>query len=168
MREAAVTFFYLGHLPKIPGTWGSAGAAACYIAFRWVAQERLGLAGVTIDLVVIVATVLAAALGVALGPWAVRRFENKDPGPFVLDEVAGQWLSLLAVPIVTPPRLLVVVAVQFVLFRLFDIVKPPPARQLEGLPHGWGIVADDLAAAVYVNLLGQVMFRYLWPVASGA
>jgi len=60
------------------------------------------------------------------------------------------------------------VAVQFFLFRVFDIVKPTPARQLERLPHGWGIMADDLAVAVYVNLIGQVAFRYLWPAAAVA
>ena len=160
-----MTFFYLGHLPKIPGTWGSAGAAACYIAFLWVAQERLGLGAGSINGIIVAATVLATIVGVALGPWAERRFQKKDPGPFVLDEVAGQWLSLLAIPAVGNVRLLVVVAVQFFLFRAFDIVKPAPARQLERLPHGWGIMADDLAVAVYVNLIGQVIFRYLWPPA---
>jgi len=164
VREAAVTFFYLGYLPKIPGTWGSAGAAACYLVYAFVARHHFSIDPVWYEVVLAVGVVAAAAIGVACGPWAVARYERKDPGPFVLDEVAGQWLALIAIPIgSTLFRLVVVTGVQFFLFRLFDIWKPTPARQLERLPHGWGIVADDLAAAVYVNVLGQVLFRYGWP-----
>ncbi len=163
VREIAITFFYLGHFPKIPGTWGSAGAASCFCAYWLVAGDQP-----LFDVLLAVGVIAATVVGIALGPWAVRRFERKDPGPFVLDEVAGQWLSLLAIPMVTVERMLVIVAVQFFLFRVFDIVKPTPARQLERLPHGWGIMADDLAVAVYVNLIGQVAFRYLWPAAAVA
>lgn len=166
MREIAITFFYLGHLPKIPGTWGSAGAAACYLVYAFVAQRQGVINSFGFEVALAIGVVIAAVIGVALGPWAVKRFDNKDPGPFVLDEVAGQWLALIAIPIgLSLPRLVIVTGTQFVLFRIFDIWKPTPARQLESLPHGWGIVADDLAVAVYTNLLGQAIFRYLWPLA---
>ena len=102
MREAVVTFFFLGHLPKIPGTWGSAGAAACYVAYWLAARHVPGLEAVWFDVLLAAAVLVTAGVGVALGPWAERRFERKDPGPFVLDEVAGQWLSLIAIPIATP------------------------------------------------------------------
>ena len=56
---------------------------------------------------------------------------------------------------------LIVLSVAFTFFRLFDILKPPPVRQLERLPHGWGILMDDLAAGVYANILGQILIRSL-------
>ena len=89
----------------------------------------------------------------ACGAEASRR-SRADPGPVVLDEVAGQWLALavgaLARPRPPVPREL---AVAFLLFRLLDVAKPWPIRPLERLPGGWGIVADDLAAAVAAGLL---------------
>lgn len=166
MREAAITFFYLGHLPRIPGTWGSAGAAGCAVALFLIVHAVTAIPAWGYDAALAVGATCAAVVGVALGPWAVKRFGNSDPGPFVLDEVAGQWLCLVGLPVLSPGRLMVVVATQFVLFRIFDITKPPPARQLERLPDGWGIVADDLAVAVYVNVIGQVLFRVLWPIAA--
>jgi len=56
-------------------------------------------------------------------------------------------------------RFLALVAIQFFLFRVFDVVKPPPARQLEALPAGWGVLLDDLAAGVYANIVGQILWR---------
>ena len=98
------------------------------------------------------------------GPWAIRQFtasakKQDDPGRVVLDEIAGQWLALVALPMPTLGRACAVLAVQFFLFRLFDVIKPPPARQFEKLPAGWGILLDDLAAALYANVIGQVIFR---------
>ena len=101
----------------------------------------------------------AAGLAVALvvGTWAsaveARRRGKVDPGPIVVDEVAGQWLTYLpALPFLgdSPPADLGLAAVAgFFLFRFFDIVKPWPVRQLERLPGGFGIMVDDLAAAIY-------------------
>jgi phosphatidylglycerophosphatase A len=73
-----------------------------------------------------------------------------------VDEVVGMWASLLFLPL-TP----VAVAAAFLFFRLFDVVKPWPAGALERLPAGWGIMADDLAAGVYANLVVQVGVRLL-------
>ena len=78
-----------------------------------------------------------------------RAFEKKDPGMVVVDEVLGQWVTLLGALHQTPGTLLV----GFLLFRLFDIWKPPPVRQLEKLPEGLGIVADDIAAGIYAALI---------------
>jgi phosphatidylglycerophosphatase A len=83
-----------------------------------------------------------------VGAWAATRTEvslgTTDPGPVVIDEVMGQCVTLVAAPFSWPVAL-----AGFVLFRAFDIVKPPPARQLERAHGGWGIMLDDLAAGVY-------------------
>jgi len=98
------------------------------------------------------------ALLVPLSVWAcgieADRRGQTDPGPVVLDEVAGQWLTLAVVALGRPgvPGLREM-ALAFLLFRLFDVAKPWPIRRLERLPKGWGIVADDLAAALVAGLL---------------
>jgi phosphatidylglycerophosphatase A len=95
-----------------------------------------------------VATIAVSLLGVACAHDLARRVARKDPGLVVVDEVAGMWVSLLGLPF-TP----VTAAAGFFLFRAMDVFKPWPARQLEGLPGGWGIVSDDLMAGIYANLL---------------
>lgn len=106
---------------------------------------------------------VAVGLGLTLlapfvcGREAVRRGEA-DPSPVVLDEVVGQWWTLqimawAGVPLRTPWLF-----VGFCLFRLFDVLKPPPVRQAERLPGGLGIVADDLVAGVLAGLLGALVF----------
>lgn len=96
----------------------------------------------------VVATGLLSLLGVACAHDLARRLGRKDPGLVVVDEVAGMWVSLLGVPF-TPWT----AAAGFFLFRAMDVFKPWPARQLEALPGGWGIVCDDLMAGIYANLL---------------
>ncbi len=96
---------------------------------------------------------LAAALGaIAIGiPAATiveRESERPDPGHVVIDEVAGQWIALIYSRVNLSHLL-----AGFLFFRLFDIMKPWPARQLESLPAGWGIMLDDVAAGVYALLL---------------
>jgi len=97
-----------------------------------------------------------AALGsIAFGPavWAsgitARTRKLKDPGIVVIDEVVGQWLSLAGATAFNWKSWLVA----FALFRVFDIWKPPPVRQLEGLPGGLGITADDAMAGVYAAVV---------------
>jgi phosphatidylglycerophosphatase A len=80
----------------------------------------------------------------------------EDPGLVVVDEVAGMWVTLLFVPF-TP----LTAALGFLAFRLMDIVKPFPARRLEDLPGGWGIMADDLMAGVYANVLVRAVVHFL-------
>ena len=98
-------------------------------------------------------------LVVAIGIWAANQaetyFKRKDPGHVVIDEIAGQLVALLFMA-PTPGRLIG----GFFLFRLFDILKPYPARRLEALPGGTGIMLDDLVAGAYANvaLLGIVWF----------
>ena len=153
----------LGDAPVAPGTFGSAGAIVVALGV-WAIHRASAASPVVLDVAWIVLTLLACIGCVRWGAWAVDHFsasakKKGDPGAVVIDEIAGQWLALVALPMPTLSRALAVLAVQFVLFRLFDVIKPPPARQLEKLPAGWGILADDLAAAVYANVAGQIVFR---------
>ena len=156
VKKAIVTGLGLGYLPVAPGTWGSGGAAAVFVAAAWAS----GGSAPTVH-AVMAAVALAASVGmVVLGPFAQRAFGKEDPGRCSLDEWAGQAVTLLLVPV--GPGLaqwLTAAAVGFGSFRLFDITKPPPIRRLERLPGGWGILADDLLAGVYANILTQLLLR---------
>ncbi|MBI4579716.1 MAG: phosphatidylglycerophosphatase A [Planctomycetes bacterium] len=166
IRQLAMTGFGLGYAPVAPGTFGSAGALLVVVVVwgLWTPAGRWPLDAVWAGL-----TVAAGIACVAWGPWAVEYFAARarkpgDPGHVVIDECAGQWVALIALPLPGHDRwttALAILAVQFFLFRLFDIVKPPPARQLEKLPAGWGILMDDIAAGLYANLVGQVVFRVI-------
>jgi len=106
-------------------------------------------------------TVLLAGLAVAIGIPAATRISRasglKDPGFVVIDEVAGQLISFIAVAVSWQSLLL-----GFILFRGFDIVKPPPLRMLERLPDGVGIVVDDMGAGIYALIVMQVALHLGW------
>jgi phosphatidylglycerophosphatase A len=136
-----------GYVPGAPGTAGSAVGLLLYLPLA-----ALPPAGY-----------LLAVAGVAgLGVWAADRagplFGSKDDRRITVDEVAGMLLALALLP----PRI-DVAAAAFLLFRLLDVTKPPPARAAESLPGGVGVVADDLVAGLYANLIGQLLWRGLWP-----
>lgn len=132
------TVFGLGYFPAAPGTLASVAAALLYKfvlqALPWPAYAAL--IGVLFLTGVLAASIHSRALG------------QKDPGVIVIDEVCGQLAALILVPPSWP-----YVLAGFVLFRVFDILKPFPIRRIERLPEGWGIMADDLGAAVYVAAL---------------
>lgn len=136
-----------GYAPIAPGTVGSAVTAV----FLWLVPfTRSGL------LVFLLAVI-------AVGTWAAHRAERvlggKDPGAIVIDEVAGMTLSVALFPLTIP-----VLAVGFLLFRLFDIVKPPPARGSQRLRGGAGVMIDDLIAGLYaLAVLGVAHFLLPWP-----
>lgn len=168
MRHLWMTGWGLGYAPVASGTFGSAGATAIALSI-WLAGRQAGCSPLALDAVWFVLAVLATVGCGLWGDWAIGYFAGRsrkagDPGQVVLDEWAGQWVALIALPMAAaiPARALAILAVQFVLFRLFDVLKPPPARQLEKVPGGWGIALDDVAAGVYANLVGQVVFRVFW------
>lgn len=141
------TVGFLGERLPAPGTTVGSLAGVALFLLSPSAVTRLAI-GVSLTLL---------APGVC-GREAVRRGEA-DPSPVVLDEVVGQWWALQAmvwagVPLTTPGML-----VGFFLFRVFDVLKPPPVRQAEGLPGGLGIVADDLVAGLFSGLLGALVLR---------
>ncbi len=133
------TGFGLGYLPKSPGTWGS----LLGIPLAWAYQQLHGVgwqAG---------ALALAALAGVPICAIAARRLGGShDPGCVVLDEVIGMAATLFMFDAWRP----LTVVLAFILFRFFDILKPTPVREVERLSHGWGIMTDDLVAALYANL----------------
>jgi phosphatidylglycerophosphatase A len=137
------TWFGAGLLPIAPGSWGSLAA----LPFAWVITSLWGIAGLAV----------AAALAFFIGWWAAatvaRASAIKDPGAIVIDEVAAQWLVLVAAPPAPLPY-----AAAFLLFRIFDIWKPWPARWADRhVTGGLGIMLDDLFAAVYAILLLLVL-----------
>ncbi len=158
MKRLIVTVGGSGLIPFAPGTFGSL-ATTIFLAAIYFAAKPGPAAWI---IVLLVSLVTASALCVLLGEWGIRHFGREDPPSFVLDEAAGISLTLIGVPIAPAigPALLTF-AVAFVAFRIFDITKPPPARQLEKLPAGWGILLDDLAAAVYANILCQIVLRLI-------
>jgi len=150
----------LGDRRPAPGTTaGSLPAALLWSASVFLAGGFWQLIAVTAAL-----TVAATAVGVwAADVEGARR--GGDPGPVVIDEVAGQWLCfLVALPLATfdAVRDVALFAVAgFLLFRFFDVVKPWPVRPLERLPGGIGIVADDLAAGALAGMLLAVIWRFV-------
>jgi len=106
-----------------------------------------------------IVAVLSSVACVALGRFTEQSFGGKDPGRCTIDEWAGQAVAMLFLPIARGDwrNWLIVAGVSFVLFRILDIVKPPPARRLEKLPRGWGVLADDLVAAGYALAAAQLL-----------
>jgi phosphatidylglycerophosphatase A len=131
------TCFGCGHFPWGPGTVGS--LAAIGIAAALHAYAGLGRWSL------LALTVVLAPVAVWASTRAARILEREDPGQVVIDEVLGQWITLLGAAAFNWKSF----TLGLVLFRLFDIWKPWPVRYFERLPEGVGIVADDLAAGVY-------------------
>ena len=134
------TFFGAGYGKPGPGTWGSVAAVLLWAAYAWGAHPS----SQTLFAVLLAAIALSLVAGVPAATIAARESGRKDPQFVVIDEVAGQWIALLGCPIEWRHAL-----ISLVLFRLFDMTKPFPVRNLEDLPEGWGIVFDDVAAGLY-------------------
>lgn len=119
----------------------------------------------TVWAVMAVIAVVSTAICIGLGRFAEIEFGKKDPGACTIDEFAGQATTFLFLPmsggLISGDwlRWSAVAAIGFLAFRAMDILKPPPARQLEKLPRGWGVALDDLAAGVYANLICQLVVR---------
>lgn len=150
LRHPAVllaTWFGSGYLPAAPGTWGSLAALPC----AWLIFNLAGRPGLA------VAAVIFFVIGIWSADIYIRKSGAHDPGPVVIDEVVGQWLTLLAV---TPDPLLY--AVGFALFRFFDVVKPWPVswadRRVAG---GLGVMLDDVLAAGYAATVLYVLSSWL-------
>jgi len=162
-RLWAVTVGGSGLSPVAPGTAGSLLTVLILAAIWWAFPAALGQTPDfwTWNAILISGVLLFSALCVALGPWTAAHFGRKDPGACVLDEAAGICLTALFLPILPSWKQAWVFLAIFAAFRLFDILKPPPANHLEKLPQGWGILLDDLMAAVYANIVCQVVLRML-------
>lgn len=137
------SFFYLGHSPFMPGTIGSLGGLIVYFLVR----NNEILYGFTI--------LFLFMLGVLFAGEAERIYNRKDAKMIVIDEVAGMLLALFCVPFS-----IFSVVLGFFLFRIFDILKPFPAKRIEKLSGSMGVMFDDIIAALYTNLILQIIFRF--------
>lgn len=169
-RELVLTAGGLGHCRPMPGTWGSTPPPAialllgCLLGTHW-----------TIEGVLLLLALMFTIGCIRFGRYAEERFGRKDPSQVVADEVAGQSIALLFLPWVPVnfvgtgewlPDLLynaTLAGIAFVTFRVADVIKPPPARGMQRLEGGLGIVIDDLFAGVYALLLTQVIVRTVLP-----
>ena len=145
------TFFGAGLGKPGPGTWGSVAAVLVWVAFARLAHATAH----TLLVALISGVVLSIAVGVPASTIVARQAGREDPQMVVIDEVAGQWIALLFSPFDWKHGL-----IALILFRVFDVTKPSPARQLENLPEGWGIVFDDVAAGLYA--LGVASLLRIW------
>lgn len=143
------TFFGAGRMRPGPGSWGSAATVLLWwLLARWIPPDVQTAAAVALVSIVVLAGIPAAT--------AVARASGmKDPQFVVIDEVAGQLITLIAVPVSWKSLL-----AGFILFRGFDIVKPPPVRQLEQLPEGTGIVLDDVGAGLYAFAIMHLLLHF--------
>jgi phosphatidylglycerophosphatase A len=145
------TFFGAGFGKPGPGTWGSVAAVLLWAAYG----RALHPVHQTLLIALAIGIALALILGIPASTIVARESGRKDPQFVIIDEVAGQWIALLFSPVDWRHAL-----IALVLFRLFDMTKPFPARQLESLPEGWGIVFDDVAAGLYA--LGVASVLRIW------
>jgi phosphatidylglycerophosphatase A len=142
------TFFGAGRLHPGPGTWGSASAVLLWAALAHAIYPTHRAPAV------IALAILVTLIGIPAATQVARASATKDPQFVVIDEVAGQLIALVGAPLTWKSFL-----AGFILFRAFDIVKPPPVRQLERLPEGTGIVLDDVAAGLYALAVMQLLLR---------
>jgi len=147
--KAVTSVCFVGFLPVMPGTFGSAVGIACFYLYKdnWTLY--------------FFATFLLAVLGFMLSGKAEKLFKRKDPRYVVIDEVVGMMVSLAFVPY----RISLVVA-GFFLFRLLDTLKPYPALTLQNLHGSLGIMGDDIVAGIYTNFVLQVVARVISCKAS--
>jgi phosphatidylglycerophosphatase A len=143
------TFFGAGRLKPGPGTWGSVATIMVWA----LASSRIPVADRT--WATIVAAALVTLIGIPAATIVARAAALKDPQFVVIDEVAGQLVTLIAVPLAWKTFLM-----GLILFRVFDMWKPFPIRQLERLPEGTGIVVDDLGAGIYALAVMHLLLHF--------
>jgi phosphatidylglycerophosphatase A len=146
------TFFGAGFLKPGPGTYGSVAAlllwfGAAHLFGPSQLVSTIGTAGTAL---------LVTLIGIPASTIVARESGRKDPGHVVVDEAAGQLIALIAIPADWRHAVL-----SLLLFRLFDILKPPPIRQLERLPEGTGIMMDDVAAGLLALLCAQLLRAFI-------
>ena len=141
--RVVASFFYVGYLPKMPGTWGSLAG----LALAWLLAPSL----------LIYSTLMLSILGLMISERSRGVFGQDDPSHFVLDEVCGMMISVLWLPKIWPVAL-----GAFVLFRLLDVWKPGPIGWIQKQKSASSIMWDDIAAGVVANLLlrGALLFSH--------
>jgi phosphatidylglycerophosphatase A len=145
------TFFGAGWLRPGPGTYGSAAAVLLWYG----AAHLLHPGNAALAIGTAFAALAVTLIGIPASTLVARESGREDPGFVVIDEVAGQWIALIAIPPDWQHA-----AVALALFRLFDIWKPWPIRRLEALPEGTGIMLDDVAAGILALAVGLALARW--------
>ncbi|MGA3081019.1 MAG: phosphatidylglycerophosphatase A [Terracidiphilus sp.] len=148
---AIATFFGAGLGKPGPGTWGSVAAVLLWAAFACGFHPTPQ----TLLFALLAGIALTLLFGIPAATIVARESGRHDPQFVVIDEVAGQWIALIGSRADWRHAL-----IALILFRLFDITKPFPVRQIEKLPEGWGIVFDDVGAGLYA--LGVASLLHLW------
>lgn len=138
-----VTFFFLGNSPVAPGTAGTLGAILLFFFLTFVSFP-----------IYIVFLLILTAFSIFMASLAVKIYNSKDPGQIVIDEVCGYLFTMVLIPFSWG-----YVITGFLLFRILDILKPYPIRNIEKLRDGYGIVLDDVLAGIYANILMQIIIR---------
>lgn len=149
--RALATVIGIGYLKPGSGTWAAAVTTLAWAGLaslmppplRWPVATGLAI--------------IVTLIGIPAATRVARADRDPDPGHVVIDEVAGQLIALIAAPLGWKSFL-----AGFILFRVFDIVKPPPVRQLEKLPEGTGIMVDDVGAGLYALIVLQLLLHYGW------
>ena len=146
ISEWIATCFKIGYLPLAPGTWGSIFAVLLW----WVFLKDLNLYffGLIIFLFFII--------GIFSSDIMIDELGDNDPSYIIIDELVGQWLALLFLP-----EGLINIAISFLLFRFFDIIKPWPIPLIEKLPKGLGVMSDDVAAGFITLSFIQIINIYI-------
>ncbi len=154
----------LGYIPVASGTWGSLASVGLYLLLERLVPAAGAVAGANwipgsrgFTLVHLAVTIVVAIVGVVVSTRAAVHFGEADPHRVVIDEISGQQIVFVGLAPLGWGALLA----GFLLFRIFDVWKPFPARQAEAWPGGWGIMADDWIVAIYAGLILWAC-RILW------
>jgi phosphatidylglycerophosphatase A len=156
----------VGYLPLAPGTWGSLVGVGLYLLlealsmrFLFAHAARNSLTMMSVETPRLALLLVVVFVVTMVGIWAATRAERllrrKDPSVVVIDEVAGQLIALLSAPTLVYGWWGIISA--FLLFRVFDIWKPYPARRLEQLESGLGIMSDDVVAGAYAAVVNSII-----------
>ena len=166
--ELIATGFYSGYIPWASGTFGSIVGLLLYYLIPGFASPFVLGSAILIGLVLGAITSarvadvkgdeLSKSAQLAKATFQPGDVHAPDPSIVVIDEIVGMWISVFLLP-----QTIVAMVAAFVIFRVLDIVKPFPARQLERLPNGWGIMLDDVVAGVYANIITHLVLAFLLP-----
>lgn len=147
--DLTATFFRIGNIRPGPGTWAATSTLLLWGAVAALLPAHWRLIGA------VIAATCATAVGIPAASRVARACGKKDPSKVVIDEVAGQLIAMIGVPLAWKPLL-----ISLVLFRILDITKPTPLRRLEHLPAGVGIMMDDVGAGLYALAIIHTLLHF--------
>ncbi len=156
LAKIVLTGLGTGYLPIAPGTWGAAAVCGLFLLTAWGSGGMWYCVSGTMAVIIL----LAAVGCVAFGKTCEQVFGKKDPSRCTIDEWAGQAITFILLPLGCGINdWLITAATAFFAFRLFDVLKITPAREMEKLPYGWGVLMDDVIAGIQANIVCQVALR---------